>query len=136
MDLDHPLNCLTFNLARAGRVLSRAFEEVAGEAGLTAPQFATLVLLSERGPLAVGEIAEGLGADRTTLARNLDVMRRDGLIAGAPSPDRRLRPMAIAPEGQARLDAALPAWRAFQEAQVARLGEPAARRLLDVLQSL
>lgn len=136
MDIGHPLNCLTFNLTRAARALTRGFEEAARATGLTSSQFATLALLDGMGELSVGTVAEHLGSDRTTMTRNLDILTRNGLIAPVEGPDRRTRVVTLTPEGRERLGQAMPIWAEWQRRQVERLGEPSARKLLDVLQSL
>lgn len=136
MDLMHPANCLTFAVQRAARSLSRGFESAAKSAGLTAPQFSCLALLSQRGPMAMANLAEALGTDRTTLTRNLDLMRARGWVEMVGSEDQRQRPHAIAPEGAVRLAQAMPEWTAWQTRIVAALGPDGATDLLTTLRGL
>ncbi len=136
MTLDTPIDCLTFNLQRAARGLVRGFEEAAKGAGLTAPQFTTLSLLSGYGARSVGDLAEDMGTDRTTLTRNLDLMAARGWIEPAGAEDRRLRIWRLTEAGRARLAGAMPAWRRWQADIVARLGEEAARNLLSTVRKL
>ena len=136
MDLDHPANCITFNVQRAARALGRGFEAAAKEAGLTAPQFSTLALLAGEGPLGVVDLADRIGTDRTTLTRNLQRMAAQGWIVSVGADDQRRHLFALAPPGQARLDLAYPAWLAWQRHVTGLLGEATARALLDTLQKV
>ncbi len=136
MDFDHPLNCMTFNVQRAARSLVRDIEAAFKDTGLTAPQFSTLALLSGFGSQTVGQLADRLGTERTTLTRNLAVLAQKGWIAPVSSPDARLHAYDITEEGRAQLRAAMPAWRAFQQDLVARLGAEPSAALLTLLRSL
>lgn len=133
MDLDHPLNCLTFNLLRAGRSAARGFETRLRQLGLTSPQFTALAFLSGFGEIAVGELAARSGSDRTTMTRNLDLLRKRGWIEPAPSKDQRVHSYRLTDAGRETLQAALPLWRAYQRNLVEGLGRNRAAELLDVL---
>jgi len=136
MKLDHPANCLTFNLQRAARSLGRGFEQAAKSAGLTAPQFSTLAQLDGHGECSVSDLAEDLGTDRTTLTRNLDLMAAKGWIELAEAGDLRLRVWRLTKAGQCQLKEAMPAWTAWQAGVVGRLGEETAVTLLATVRTL
>jgi len=136
MDFDHPLNCLTFNVQRAGRSLVRDIEAAFKDTGLTAPQFTTLSLLSGFGSQTIGQLADRLGTERTTLTRNLAVLVQKGWIAPVDSADARLHAYALTDAGRDHLNSALPAWRSFQQGLVARIGSDPAMRLLTLLRAL
>jgi DNA-binding MarR family transcriptional regulator len=136
MDLNHPLNCLTFNLQRASRNLVRGFEASAKESGLTAPQFATMSLLAGYGQAQVTQLAEHLGTDRTTLTRNLDLLARKGWIEEVAAQDARLHLWTLTPLGRERLSAAIPIWQKYQAGLVERLGTTNAEDLLAILSRL
>jgi DNA-binding MarR family transcriptional regulator len=136
MEFDRPLNCLTFNLQRATRSLVRGFEEAVREAGLTAPQFTTLALLDGFGEMSVGQIAERLGTERTTMTRNLELLADKGWIAPAAAEDQRMRAYALTEAGRRRLAAAMPAWRAYQRRLVEKLGQGQAHEFVETLRKL
>lgn len=128
--------CLTFNFQRSARSLARGFEAAVKHLGLTAPQFTSLSLLAGYGELTVSQIAEKIGTDRTTLTRNLELMRAKGWIAPAASEDLRLRAWGITPEGRVLLEAAMPAWREWQAHLVKTIGPDTARSLLAAMGKL
>jgi DNA-binding MarR family transcriptional regulator len=135
MNFNHPLNCVTFNLQRAARQAIRGFEAAARSAGLTSPQFTTLSLIAGFGSVTVTQLAELLGADRTTLTRNLDVMARKGWINGVEADDQRLHIWELTDAGRAAREAALPVWQAYQRGLVDRIGPDKAEGLLTLLKS-
>ncbi len=49
--------------------------------GVTMPQCLLIEILSERGPMTVGELAEHLGLDTSTVTRLVDVLARDRLLS-------------------------------------------------------
>lgn len=56
---------------------------------VTLPQFRVLVVLSNFGPLRMGELALHLGASQSSFSRFADRMVVGGLIARSASPDNR-----------------------------------------------
>jgi DNA-binding MarR family transcriptional regulator len=136
MDLNHPFNCLTFNLQRATRSLMRQFEQAAKDSGLTSPQFTTLSLISGFGEMSISQLAEKLGTDRTTLTRNLDLLAKKGWIAPVTAGDARLHLWKLTEAGQDTLSKAMPIWRAFQTSLVERLGSDTAAATLTALRQL
>ncbi|MBB5518029.1 MarR family winged helix-turn-helix transcriptional regulator [Amphiplicatus metriothermophilus] len=133
VDLAAPSACLCFNLRKAARAATRALDAALKPVGLTATQFSALAVLRAMDEASVSRLAEAMGADRTTLTRNLAVMERDGLIAYRPSRDRRERRVALTARGRRAHERSLPLWAAFQARAVGRLGEKEAARLLAVL---
>ncbi len=136
MNLMHPANCLTFNLQRTTRRLLRGFEEAAKTAGLTAPQFTTLSLISGFGEITITHLAERLGTDRTTMTRNLDLLTRKGWVTGADAEDARLRILKLTKAGETKLAAALPIWSSFQTSLVENIGVDTAQDLLTTLKKI
>ena len=63
--------------------------------GLGAHQFGALALLVGYGALATSQLAELLCAERTTVTRNLAILRKRGLVEEAPSADRRVKAVQL-----------------------------------------
>src|SRR5579863_8763786 len=122
--------CLGMASRRASRMITRAFERRLRPLGIRAPQFSILTVLMLAGPATIGQFAEWLGVERTTLSRNLDLVEAKGWIkieAGAE--DARSRLVSITQEGRAAAQRALPAWREAQEAAKSALGEAGVQSL-------
>lgn len=105
-------------LAVVARSLVDTLEEI------TLPQWRVLVLLSSRGPMRSGALAELLGVHPSTFSRTSDRMVASGLIARAGNPDsRREVVIELAPAGRHIVDEVTSRRRAEVEAILARLSE-------------
>jgi DNA-binding MarR family transcriptional regulator len=114
--------CLCLHAQRAARALARRFDEALRPFDLTNGQFSLLMALNRPAPPTLGEVARTLAMDRTTLTAALKPLARDGLVhVSVDALDRRGRRVALAAAGHARLDAALPVWRALHRAIEAAL---------------
>ncbi len=70
---------------------------------VTLPQFRVLVVLSNFGPLRVGEVAQRLGANQSSFSRFADRMVTGGLIARSASPGNRREVIISLTDGGARV---------------------------------
>jgi DNA-binding MarR family transcriptional regulator len=132
-DLSDCTDCLCLASRRAARTLTRAYDREMRGSGIRGTQFTILVMLLLRGPSAIGDLAEALGMERTTLTRNLAVLERQGWVELRPGEDdARLRIARVTRSGRKRVDEALPAWRSAQAKAAARIG-PAAITALRAL---
>jgi len=122
--------CLCLAARRAARTITREFDQALRAHGLRATQFTLLAALHLAGTKAIGELAEMLSADRTTLTRNLALAEQRGWVALRTDPaDARSRLAAITPKGLRTLVAAMPTWNATQQRLLQDIGESAAAAL-------
>ncbi|MDP8922419.1 MAG: MarR family winged helix-turn-helix transcriptional regulator [Chloroflexota bacterium] len=128
--------CAGFNLRRASRAVSQHFDRALAPAGLRMTQFTLLAAYALGGSPSLGELAEALVTDRTTLSRNLKVIRAAGLIEAAPTADRRAQRYRLTEHGRAVLEAALPLWQVAQAEVVDPLGADRWRGMLSDLNDL
>ena len=117
-----PANCTAGNLRQALRAVAQFYDSVIGSSGLTVSQFSLLSTLEKTGPMPVGALAKRMVMDRTTLTRNLKPLERAGFVETVPGADRRARPIAITPAGEASLATARPLWAEAQREMVTRFG--------------
>jgi DNA-binding MarR family transcriptional regulator len=78
------------------------------EAGISLDRalFPLLVGIERKGPIGVGELADGVGRDYTTVSRQVAKLESLRLVARRPSRgDRRVREAAITAKGRAMTDA-------------------------------
>lgn len=105
------LPCALAATRRTARLMTQFYDACLSEAGIEAAQFALLMTLDaapDRGQAALGQM---LGMDKTTLSRNLKVLREKGWAESVPGKDARRRSILLTAEGRARLREARPAWR-------------------------
>jgi DNA-binding MarR family transcriptional regulator len=119
-------HCLCLHAQRAARALGRRFDDALRPLGLTSGQFSLMMALNRPKPPSMGPVASLLAMDRTTLTAALKPLERRGLVTVSANPeDRRGRLLALTPEGEALLAAALPIWRSTHAEIDAGLGDGA-----------
>ena len=120
--------CTCFHLRRASRLTTQLYDHELAAVGLSLNQY-SILRRSERQPRRLGELADELGMDRTTLTRNLKPLLQAALLQQTRGEDARQRLIGITEQGRARLLAARQHWQkaqrhideAFGHENVARL---------------
>lgn len=128
--LGQATRCACFSLRKASRAVTQLYDDALRPAGLRSTQFSLLALLRLAGTVPMTRLAEEAVMDRTTLARNLEVLQRDGLVRVQPGEDARVREVAITRAGVARLEEAFPRWRHAQRSIARSLGARRMERML------
>jgi hypothetical protein len=72
-------SCLCMQLQRAARSLARRFDQAFRPLGLTNGQFSLLMSLNRPHPPQIGDVADLLGMDRTSITAMLKPLARRGL---------------------------------------------------------
>jgi DNA-binding MarR family transcriptional regulator len=90
------------HLRRRGR-----FEELLRGAGIGPPDFGTLAIVAELGPLSQQHVAEQLSLTGTAVVQIVDRLEADGLVERGRNPsDRRSYALELTPKGKATLERA------------------------------
>jgi DNA-binding MarR family transcriptional regulator len=123
--------CACHVLRKATRLTTQVYDHHLRASGLTIAQFSLLSMLYHTAPIPMKTLARRMGNERTTLTRNLHVLRRMGYVEVLASDenDARTRNVEITEAGTAALAAALPLWREAQDLVVGSLGEEGWDRL-------
>jgi DNA-binding MarR family transcriptional regulator len=104
--------CLCLAAQREARLLARRFDRLFAHLGLTNGQFSTLVALSGPRQPRIGELAEFLAMDTTTMTANLKTLEKRGFIVlTRDEADARARRPVLTEPGHAVLRLAVPLWR-------------------------
>jgi DNA-binding MarR family transcriptional regulator len=132
-----PSHCVSNNLHKTARAVSRLYAEEMRPAGLARSQFVILGHLEQRGPLALSELADRLYMERTTLTRNLKPLEQAGLVVRRSSDtDARVRLVDITASGRLKLHQARGYWRKAQARVLKLFGETQWRELETTLRGL
>jgi DNA-binding MarR family transcriptional regulator len=135
--IDAACYCACFNLRKTARAITQYYNATLQPSRLLATQFTLLVILAHDNPTPISVLADALGMDRTTLARNLKPLQRDGLVQVAPDEqDHRIQLVALTSGGRERLLAALPLWQQAQQQIVGQFGESRWHTLLADLSGM
>ena len=104
--------CLCLHVQCAARALARRFDEVLRPLELTNGQFSLLMSLNRPMPPDMGDVANLLAMDRTTLTAALKPLKRRGLVKIAvDKEDKRSRLLSLTPAGRTLLADAVPLWK-------------------------
>ena len=105
--------CLCLATQRAARLLARRFDRLFAPLGLTNGQFSMLVALSGQWKPRLGELADFLAMDSTTVTAAVKTLEKRGLVMLLPDEaDARVRRPALTDAGRAVVAQAVPLWRA------------------------
>jgi DNA-binding MarR family transcriptional regulator len=115
--------CACGNLRRASRAMTQRYDTILAPSGLTTPQFSLLAHLARLGPMTVGNLAQRMVMDRTTLTRDLTPLTREGYVTIDAGEDRRTRVAKITPAGEAALARARPLWQQAQTSIITAFGQ-------------
>ncbi len=104
-------DCTCSALRHASRAMTQHYERQFRGSGLRATQFTILATIAQTGPLAISELAQILGLERSTLSRNLRLIEDKGWISAVAHDDQRVRRMALTARGRKKAASALPNWK-------------------------
>jgi DNA-binding MarR family transcriptional regulator len=128
---------LGYHLRRAQLRACAAFSRQLKDTGLTPTLFGVLAMIEARPGIGQGEVADALGADRSTMVRLVDQLERRGLVRRDPHPgDRRTVLPALTAEGLALLERATPLVHTSEGEFAAALSPQERERLADSLRRL
>lgn len=128
--------CACTNLRKATRAVTQRFDTALRPSGLRATQLALLLTCAGPDDANLGEIAERLAVDRSTLSRTLQPLARRGLVTVDTGPTRRARRVTVTPAGHAALSAALALWAGAERSVAEEIGWPDLARLFALLTRL
>src|SRR6201987_4622882 len=127
--------CNISAVKKAARRLSLMYDTVLAPTGLKSTQYGILSELNSRGAAlpTVGQLAEELVMDRSTLGQNLRPLEWEDLITLLTDPkDRRNRLIALTKLGTAKLNEAAKYWRIAQDLFEATFGKQEAADLRSI----
>jgi len=130
-------DCNCSAVRAAARHMTQLYDQCLAPVGLRTTQYAILVRLERNGPLTINALASDLVMDRSTLARNVQPLVRDGLIAIETSAsDRRAKVLRLTKAGETRLQAALAAWSLAQHRFESSFGRERSAELRGLMRAV
>src|SRR6266700_3083442 len=103
-------------LARAARLVGRAFDDALAQAGGSVPVWLVLISLKSRRPRNQRQLADAVGIREATLTHHLNAMEAAGLIARHRDPaNRRVHIVALTAAGDEKFLALRGAAAAFDQ---------------------
>ncbi|SEQ38139.1 DNA-binding transcriptional regulator, MarR family [Solimonas aquatica] len=114
--------CFSEQLRSANRSITKLYNEYLGGTDIGIAQFSLLIRLYYFGEVKMSRLARALETERTTVARNVQLLERSGHLEVVAGEDARHRLVRLTPKGFASLEKALPHWRRAQDDLLKHLG--------------
>ena len=128
--------CICISVRTASRKLTARYDAALEPAGINLAQYSLMRNIGRHGPVSLTKLAEIVELDRSTLGRNVRVLKRMGLAAIMPGDDLREATLSLTEAGQQTLARAIPLWEGTQEDIHQRLGAAGAAQLEALLGAL
>jgi DNA-binding MarR family transcriptional regulator len=113
-------NCLGGAARRTANLVTRAYNQHLAPLGIEVTQFSILCTIALKRAKSASELAELVGVERSTLARNLERLVVAGLVVPEKGDGRRLV-HRLTDQGSEMVARALPLWEKAQNELVERL---------------
>src|SRR3954470_9500519 len=97
--------CLAVRVRALNRAVTALYDDALRPHGLRVGQLNLLVAVARMGSARPGALCRLLRMDKSTLSRDVEVMRRNGWLEVDDSAGGRARPLRVAPDGQVLLEA-------------------------------
>ncbi len=112
---DEIASCTCLRLRKTARRVTQIYDRMLEPSGLTIAQFSLLARLLVQKEISIGDLAEALATDPTTLTRNIKPLNERGLLRIVhDAEDRRRRLIVLTKEGSALIPVAYPLWKKAQ----------------------
>lgn len=128
--------CACVRARRASRSLTSLYDEALKPVRLKITQFSALRTIERLEPVSISRLAGEMALDRSTLGRNLLVLRRRGLVRFADADDQREWSIALAPKARELLAKAIPLWERAQARVERTLGKEGVAALFGLLEKI
>jgi DNA-binding MarR family transcriptional regulator len=114
--------CLAFRVRALSRVITNIYDSALEQHGITMNQATMLIMLSYVGKAGPGRIGHVLIMEKSTVSRNLKLMKKQGWIEAAGGETGREQVVSVTAKGKKLLAAFHPAWEKAQKQAEQLLG--------------
>src|SRR3954451_12809980 len=102
--------CIAVRVRALNRAITALYDDALRPHGLRVGQLNLLVAVARMGPARPADLCRALRMDKSTLSREVGVLRRNGWLE-AEDGGGRSRPLRLSPSGRSLLEQVVPAWR-------------------------
>ncbi len=129
--------CLCAVTRKAGRIITKKYDEYLKPCGLKITQLSMLARISGNPGIAISELGKLLAMDQTTVSRNLQVLEKEGYIRLYPEPeDQRIKRIQLTETGLSKMREARPLWDKAQLEMEQVLGRGTIEELLRTFKKI
>lgn len=127
-------NCMCKNLRKTSRLITQFYNKILHPTGLRTTQFTLLVTIMSHIGISIGELADILLMDQTTVTRNIEILKKKGYVyIEINDSDSRKRSVFISEEGEKKLNEAISLWKGAQFQIKEKIGAYKFQELLKIL---
>lgn len=131
-----PTSCYCLKIRRANASVTKHYDRVLSPCSITVSQYSVLLNISRAEQCSIRELADMAELDRSTLARNLQPLFRQGLVVDTRQPGTRNCQLELTESGKEKLEWAKLLWAEAQQDVKLKLGDKGLDALEKVLGSL
>ena len=124
--------CLAVRVRLLNRTITAIYDDALRPLGLTVGQLNILVVVAKLGPLSPGDVARRLNMEKSTVSRNVGLMRKNGWLAVTGAESARRQDLELTRQGDTLLAKALAPWEEAQTQAKAVLGRGGAESIHSV----
>lgn len=126
-------DCLAVRIRALNRAVSVLYDNALRPHGLRGGQLNLLAMIARLGTARPGMLCHLLRMEKSTLSRDVEILRRQGWVEVDGSGGGRARPLRLTTAGQTLLETVLPAWRQAQTQALSLVGANAAAAIARVV---
>ncbi len=124
--------CIAVRVRLINRVITALYDEALRPFGLRVSQGNILVAVARKGEAKPAEICRILRIEKSTLSRDVELMKREGWVESEPPQGGRNQTLRITPEGLKLIRATRPAWDKAQAEASRLIGEHGVKSLHQI----
>lgn len=131
--------CYCINLKRATNSITKFYDKMFEGTGLTVSQFSLLNDIKFIEPCSNAELADYAKLDRSTITRNLKILRERGYIIDLSTNESRDSQVSLTDLGCEKIESCSVLWKEAQESIKEKVGSDnikQLRKLLEVIENL
>lgn len=114
--------CVCITVRRIAQKVTDLYDKALEPVGVSVNQYSLLVNIGRMEGCGIGELAQQVGQEKSTLVRTLQPLFREGLIEDKSTSESRRRQLYLTQFGDNVLKKAFPLWKSAQEQAIAMMG--------------
>ena len=134
--MDIKRDCVCASVRKASRAMTAIYDGFLSSADLRVTQFSLLNNIKRLEQATLTKLSERMLMDKTTLARNVRLLEKKGLVRIKTGKDRRFKEISVTKKGADSLAVARPLWVQAQKYVVTRMGKNRMDHLIAGLSEL
>ncbi|HHU17135.1 MAG TPA: winged helix-turn-helix transcriptional regulator [Clostridiales bacterium] len=126
--------CYCINLRRAANSITKFYDKMFEGTGLTASQFSLLSGIKFMEPCSNAKLADYAKLDRSTITRNLKILKERGYIINSSKNESRESQVSLTDLGQEKIESCSVLWNEAQKSIEEKVGSENIKQLRKLLE--